>query len=279
MFSIRSPSGKNPREEHFGAVSLEVSDQAFKNKFLHLPNIDRVLVKLFSNRFISKNEASLKDHEKRIISKILFKKKFPISQWDQLDWQNLNKLRKTKIKKKNEDELKFVLKKCIRHLQTRFLENVKQGNALEHPSLVGVSLRDIKTNKDKYFYRFYFREIAEREDIPIQRFYHFRSWKNRFCKDIPKSITKQSLELWKKNPVFIGEIKEYIHDSLKNHFFKFNAKKIHTMVTKWEKIINEKGHRMGVSEILNSFDVKGSKFPWTLSEVDLAIAHSLKSLG
>lgn len=272
----RSAKVQKPQPVNPGAPERAVTPP--RTKFLYLPNIDRVLVKLFLNRSISKSDSFLKEHEKQIVSKILFKKKFPILAEEPLDWRSLNKLRQTKIKKKNEDELKFVLKKCIRHLQIRFLESVKHGDALDQASLKGVSLRDIKTNKDKYFYRFYFKDIAEREGIAIERFYHFRSWKNRFCKDIPKSITRQSLDLWKKNTDFIRQIKEYISQSLVGHFFEFNSKKIHTMVSKWERIIDEHGQRKGLRQILDSFDVKGSKLPWTLSEVETAIVHTLKCL-
>lgn len=251
---------------------------ANNDKHIYFNNLGKVLIKLFLNIPISKEEAILKEHEHLILSKVLFKKKYPIFMNYKGDHACLNKLRTVVLKKKNEDELKFIIKKCIRHMQKEFISNVKSGDALNNPSLEGVTLRDIKKNKDKYFYRFYFMEIAKRDGIPIEKFYHFRSWKNRFCMNIPKSITKESLFLWKKNPTFIDKIVGYIKNDLTKSFYEFNIKKIHTLIGKWEKVIDKSGQNPGIMQIVRSFDGKGSKLPWTVSEVSIAIKHTLQCL-
>jgi hypothetical protein len=248
-------------------------------KYYYFKKIDKVLINIFLNRPLNKLDCALNDYEKKIVLKILLKKRFPVLKTEILNMKTLNEIREVIIKKKNEDELKFIIKKCIRHLQIEFISEVKYGNLLNHSSLKGVTMKDIKSNKDKYFYLYYFKSISEEEDIPIERFYHFRSWKNRFCKEIPKSITRESLDLWKKNPIFIKKIRDYINNSLKTYFFDFNIKKIHTMISKWEKLIDDVGEERGMIKILQSFDVKGSKLPWTVSEVQSAINHTLKCLS
>lgn len=236
------------------------------------------MVKFFLNRRIEEDEAQLNALERPIVAKILTKKKFFLEPGEPLDWRSLNRLRQVKQKKKNEDELKFVLKKGIRRLQERFLADVACGKALGHPALAGVTAGEVKRNKDKFFYRFHFQAIAAREGLPIERFYHFRSWKNRHCSGIPKSITRESLELWKKNAGFVAQIRHYIRGSLRKDFFAFNARKIRTLVAKWRKTLARLGPAKGLCRVLAGLDSKGSKLPWTLSEVDTAIAHSLKCL-
>ena len=55
-------------------------------------------------------------------------------------------------------------------------------------------------------------------------------------------------------------------------FLLFNEKKINKMVDGWSKIVEKFGIDAGFNSILSSFNLRGSKLPWTVSEVK----HALK---
>jgi ribosomal protein L31E len=250
-----------------------------KCKFLILKNLSQIIIKLFLNEQVNEEDLELLPEEKDLLMAILKKKKFPITNTDKLTVPLLNSLSKQRLTKKNEDMLKFVVKKCVKHMQQEFLRKVKLEHLEGKHLMKGVTLEDIKQNKDKYFYQYFFGEVSEREGIPIQHFYHFRSWKNRFLKNIPKSVTRQSLNLWKKNPIFIDQMKTFIKESLIKSFYAFNANKIQIMIRRWERIMEQNGRVPGIKKVLSKFTCKGSKLPWTLSEAESAAKYTLRLLS
>jgi hypothetical protein len=250
----------------------------FQSKSLFFQNLNIFLMKLFLNKELTENDLGLNTYEIQIIKEILIKKKYPIDEGNLLDLKILNNFKNCTLIKKNEDMLKFVIKKCIRTMQTEFINHIKSSFVKGELIFKNVSITEIKKNKDKFFYLYYFDKISKEDNIPIEQFYHFRSWKNRNLKDIPKSVTKQSLKLWKKNPVFIKKMISYIQFSLKDSFIEFNKTKINKMIEKWEKIIETHGKEEGIEKILSKFKLKGNKLPWTISEVENAINYTLQNL-
>lgn len=251
----------------------------FAQSFIFFTKAEILLIKLFMNEEILPQDLELKEFEVTIIKRILLKKKFQWANHMKFDVDTLNRVRNCFLKKKNEDELKFILKKCIKHLQNRFFKEIKISNLNKNLKDNKTPQVEIKKDKDNVFYEYFFSNIAKKESIPIERFFHFRSWKKRFSNEIPKSITRESLALWKKNPVFIKTLIDYIQFDFLDAFRLFNIKKIRTMVSKWDKLIDEFGQTKGLQEILRSFEVRGSKLPWTLTEVTFGIKNTLKSLN
>lgn len=247
-------------------------------QFLYLKKLNTVLRKVFLCQQINEEDVDLSRDERIILKTLLSKKKFPLGKKFEITMKSLNKLRTVRLVKKNEDMLKFIIKKCIRHMQTKFLYKMKRSFLQGNKIFEDISITEIKKNKDKFFYKYYFEKISKEHQIPIEKFYHFRSWKNRFLKNIPKSVTKNSLYLWKKNPEFIQKMIHFIRHSLKESFFKFNESKIIKMVSNWEKTIETFGREKGMKNILSKFKQKGSKLPWTLSEVESAIGYTLENL-
>ena len=101
-----------------------------------------------------------------------------------------------------------------KNIRRKIISNKYKSEIIKTPE----EYENLKKNLDKEFYLHYFGDIANNKNIPIEKFYHFRSWKKRFSKDIPKSVTKGSLSLWKMNPDFIKQMKEYIHEDFYEEF-------------------------------------------------------------
>ena len=187
--------------------------------------------------------------------------------------KTLNKIGKSRLFKKKEDQLKFVIKKCIKHMQEQFrlrLEASDENFEIKYPNF--------KKNKDNYFYQFYFKEIAEKEEMPLENFFHFRTGSYRYTQDIPNSVTKKSINLWKKNPDFINQIIDFINTSFRDSFESFNIKKIRLLLSNWENTLEKMGEIDGMNKILKSLKSRGCKLPWTLSEVNCAIENTLSLL-
>jgi hypothetical protein len=213
------------------------------------------------------NDFLLKPIERQIIRSIVEKKKFVGFNKIEFNLDFFNKARGSNLRKKTEDGLKFVFKKAIRELKKEFKTTVlPPGSNLRTDAL------------DKAFYSHYFGEISQRFDIPLEAFYHFRNWKKRNSPFIPKSITKKYISRLKMNPVFVGKIKNYLHQKLINSFRVFNSKKIRTMVIKWEKIIEELGPQNGIEKIHRMIHSRGNKIPWTMREVCHALDDTLDYL-
>jgi hypothetical protein len=208
----------------------------------------------------------LNELEKRIIENIVLKKKFEGYKQVHFSKEYFNRAANTDLKKKKEDGLKFIFKKAIKKMKNNFKATQLQG--------INLNSREV----DKHFYAFYFQEIADKEGISLQCFYHFRNWQSRESENIPKSITKDYVRKLKKSSLFVSELEDYLENELVKSFKVFNSKKIRTMIIKWEKIIEDEGREQGIETIIKNIHSRGNKIPWTLSEVYKALEDSLKYL-
>lgn len=229
-------------------------------------NLHSFLYNLFMNVEFTQNNFQLNKLEKEIIRNIVQKKKFKGFQNITFTEDFFNKARNSHLHKKTEDGLKFIFKKAIKKMKNNF--KIKHLN--------GIKLNSQQL--DHHFYSFYFQDIADREGISLECFYHFRNWQNRNSDNIPKSITKNYVRRLKKNPEFVRELRNYLESELIHCFKVFNSKKIRTMIIKWEKIIEEQGRETGIKTIIKMIHSRGNKIPWTLSEVYHALEDSLKYL-
>lgn len=264
----QSPQDTHIRLKLVSEPTLDVSD------YVNLIKLENLLLKIFLNEPIILPDLEISKIEEQIVRRILIRKKMISVDEAPFSCQSLNIIRETCLDKKKEDELKFVLKKCIKHLQDRFVRNLKNSGQ----SIASGPGINYKNQLDLEFYTAYFGHISRKENIPIECFFHFRSWKRRYSMHIPKSITKSSLVNWKENPVFIAEIEEYIGSEFDKWTRQFNVNKIRKLVSKWGKIFERNGRVIGIEMILHSFEKKGCKLPWTAFEIDSAVKTTMKHL-
>lgn len=228
-------------------------------------NLKNLLIKIFLEFPINDLDLNLKIYETEILKSFLIRKGFKIKN-NFFSKSFLNKLSKTDLRKKKEYNLKFVFLKAISYLKKSFL-----NDKLSYYQNTGYFLNEIINSQEEYFYFFYFGNIAKKLNIPIANFYVFKNWTHRHNKNIPKSITSKSVKLWKQNPDFISDINNYLSENFVNDFINFNKLKISKMISGWDKLAAKIGLENAVKSIIKSLNSKGSKMPWTLSEVKYAI--------
>jgi len=242
-----------------------------KNKFF---NLCEILKKFFLNNSIQQGDLDLKSHEMGILKNLLLKKGYQFKEDLTLTGDILNDLRSYKIKKLKEYNIKFILIKAVKHLQNKFVTmSMKSGtnNFLKQAKIL--------RNKDFYFYQYYFLEVSKKKKVPIESFYAFKNFTHRYNSNIPKTITRKSLELWKCSPKFIKGINEYLNGEFLEDFKVFNTKKINRLTNEWSKKVGKEGLNKGVESINRYLTSKGCKLPWTMNEVKNAIKDTLESIN
>jgi hypothetical protein len=211
---------------------------------------------------------NLKPLEIKIVNYILRKKQFDGFENPHYSIKFFEKARKTKLKKKNEDGLKFIFKRAIKQLKFDIKKKLKSENEK-------LSIDEF----DKRFYTYYYGKISEKMKKPLECFYHFRNWKKRTSPNIPKSVTKKYLALLKKNPEFIQKINNFLLNDFFLSFYRSNSNKIRHLIIKWEEMIqNSPDNWSGIEKIKKSILGKGNKLPWTLSEAECAFKKTLDSI-
>lgn len=258
-----------------------IKNDEIEEKKVLFNKIHILIMKLFNDEKIIKEDLNIHPIMKNIIIQILIKKNLCKSM--QIINLTANKLNKLKIKdnfKRTEEKLKFIFKKCIKHLQKKFKQDWKNKiiEVTEYESTSPIS----KSLKFDYtFYSFYFKEISEKMKQPIEKFFHFRNWKNRTNKNIPKSITKTYVNYLKMNKQFIKKFIDYMENDLINDIFLTNTIKITNMIENWQEqcFHNSRDLDYSLNMILKKFKKKYVKLPWSYHEIQNAINESLKYLN
>jgi hypothetical protein len=254
---------------------LKKTKQIFKTrKFKNFQKTFDLMLKLLGDEPINFGDTQISEFEKKLVREFLFKKKV-FKRFDLKDFNHL-KLEKLRIKekgKRTEEHLKFIFKKCINHIQKCFRTNL----LLENKSLK--SLLNNSNEFDYLFYSHYFGEIAEKINEPIEKFFHFRNWKNRTNENIPKSITKKYIKFLKMNSEFISKFENYLNDELINDITKSNVMKLTKLILEWELCIKKHGTEIGEQIILAEFKTKKMNLPWGVIEIKKAIKSTKDYIG
>jgi hypothetical protein len=212
---------------------------------------------------------NLTELEKQIVIFIIRKKKFDGYQDIKFTCNFFNKARQTILKKKNEDSLKFIFKKALKNLKQEFKRKNQNLNG-------NLSIDEF----DFKFYNFYFGEISKNQNIPLEKFYHFRNWKSRTSTDIPKSVTKKYLSRLKKNKEFMNKIVHFLKNKFWVEFHRMNSIKIQHLIIKWEQFIQENDcNESGMKQIESSITGRGNKLPWTIFEAEYGYKKTLDSIS
>lgn len=241
--------------------------------FKTFAKIYKLLIKLVCDDEILEEDLNMPDEHKQLVIEFMRKKKL-VRNLDLPDFtcQRLTYLRDNENTRRTEERLKFIFKKCIRYIQMRFKKKKKYSDA-------GTTCNNDYSESvrfDYVFYGHYYSHIAKQIGQPLEKFFHFRNWKNRTSEHIPKSITKVYVNYLKMNPTFMNLFISYMNDRLIKDIVLNNVKKIFRLVREWENLAKkfEKGKALPV--ILKKFKSKGLKLPWGLIEVRSAIRDTLK---
>lgn len=265
---IESETGPQIKPENLEFLNLESGES-----YVRLKRLENLMIKIFLSKNLKESDLKLSTIEMTLLKAVFQKKRIPWTKDMCFDIPTIKRISSVNLSKKKEDQLKFVVKKCIKHMQDNFKQSL-QASDLHFEK----NFPKFKQKKDYYFYSHYFGSHAKKAGLPLERFFHFRTGGYRYTLDIPNSVTRKSVSLWKMNEEFVNEMVSFIRSSFRPFFEKFNIRKIRMLVSSWETVIEKMGPRKAMESILKAVLSKGCKLPWTMAEVDCAIESTLDLL-
>lgn len=170
----------------------------------------------------------------------------------------LLKLKAKKSTKRPEENYKFVFKRCIKHLQDKLKKTLK------------TKLK--KKEFDKYFHQYYFEQIAFKEGLTLEHFYHPRNSKKRYS-NAPKTINHEYIRNISHNSKFIAEFSSYMRRGLFEDYSKTIDNKINGLICKWGnqlKSAEDYESTFNMIVVYIETNIK-CKLPWSRLEVEEAI--------
>ena len=247
-----------------------------QTKIIHLSKVYSLLKKILGFEKIVPEDLKLKEQEKKLIIDFLIKKKMCSGlDTSQLTCDILMWLRDNIKTKRTEEGLKFVFVKAITFMKKEFQKKQKELNEESG------ELKKSKSSKgeDYKFYNYFFGKIARRKGIPIENFFHFRTWKSKSNLNIPKSITKKYISLISLNPEFVRQIHNYIDYFLRHEIQKVIEGKLERIVQKWEEYLILFNGDNAFANLLKIIKSENKKFPWGMAEVNHAIKDMKRYLN
>ena len=240
---------------------IEPSEQS-ESVFPYFDSLKHALRQIFLQKSTNASNCRLSKDEQVILQAILAKKKFPVCKKLACAAKSVRHLAGFPLRRLKEYNVKFVLSRCIKRLKQVFFQNLEQPGTRR---AVGIRRRD------RLFYAHYFGDVSQRRGIPLERFYAFKNWTHRYAREIPKSITRQSIRLWSLSPRFISDVCAYIDDGLLADTVDSGQAKIMRMLRQWNRMVIRLGHRAAVKQIVAYLGSSACKLPWTVSEVKFAM--------
>ena len=272
-YQINEPktNPKDPLEKCDHLSKFEIKNSYVRKK-LPVLNLSNILFNIFTQKETKPKDFLPNPYEVKILKALMRRKRFPVrnNTFDRVE--NLNKVVKFSLKKPKDSSMKFVFARTLDHMKKKFFEK-KDIKDFENPQEVD----NMKQFKDLCFFSSYFGMISEAEGIPIESFY-FENRKYDLKSKIPKAITQKLLKNWKKNKEFVKKITSYLQGGFFEDFLDFNNQKIHKMLENCHQEVEKNGWCKAAQIMVNKFDSKGSKLPWTVSEVRHAVKHCLEEL-
>ena len=251
-----------------GRVSADYpSQQPSLSRFVDVPgefqNFDRLhkfLYKLFMQVRFDPADFCLRPVEREIIRLVVQKRRFVGHNQVEFSPAFFDRCSASGLRKKKEDGLKFAFKKTLNHLMSAFRARLSPAER-----------RGSQEQLERRFYEHYFGKVSRQLGIPLERFFHFRNWRNRFSDLIPKSITKEYVARIKLSKEFMGRFRAFLDEHYLGAFYDLNMRKIKRMVGVWDKELTAYGSVAGLARIKARLAKPGNKMPWTLSEATKAL--------
>ena len=162
--------------------------------------------------------------------------------------------------------LKYIFPKCFKYLKKQFFEQFEESS-----NPIWTELTKKQKNLDIRFYNFYFDQISKSEHIRLEKFFVFRNWTHRHNANIPKTITLETIDLWKKNKAIVDEMVIYLERYFIMEVKEVNKLKINSLIKKWTQLAIKNGLEKAVEIIIDYVKSKRSKLPWTKTEVERGI--------
>lgn len=231
-----------------------------KSCFYSLKNLYDFLCDLFVKKPINERDIRFSNIEFQIVTLILKRKL----------GKNMNNLKEVRhVKdlnvpmivntvthmqiKRPEERQKFIFSRAIKNLMKRF-ENIRVK----------------REEAEKDFYNFYFKEVSDKEAIPLEEF--FNPITSRGGSTKPHFNQKYFQKVF-KSPNFLRDFVEYVEKYLCEEYRLEIRKKLEILLRKWDR---EDPSKIDIEEIKKYLiSNKKCKLPWTIDEVRHSIINFL----
>lgn len=233
---------------------------------------------------------SLTKRDRRIVTAVLLKKKFATCEAEvAFDELRFNKLTRRRGSKRSEENLKRVFKLVQKFLRTRF----RHSHASFRFRRRDAHLKQ-KDLVDLGFYTFYFGEVADREGLPIAKFFHpkvFTRRESAICASLdqpdsrPKTINREYIANLRKSRMFLRHMTMYLRNRYRLEdqscagvipdYRRLSRDKIVQKLNLWCRLLEVHGSKKGLRRILADLAVgQKGQLPWSLREMQLAVEET-----
>lgn len=228
-------------------------------------NLLKILKKIFKNQPITIEMINNLNKNEKIILKSLLERKYHINL--NIDSPSINLKEKiTNIMslnslKRPEENYKFIFKRCLKSMKN------------EMKSLFQKKIK--KKDFEKIFYEFYFKEISQKESIPLEHFFHPKNSKavKKLNYITPKTINSYYINNITKSKEFMKKFLGYLQNKLLIDYEKLIDFKFESLIFKWSEEFEACSDDGIVVGRICGY-VKGNKkckLPWNFKEIEEAI--------
>lgn len=231
-----------------------------RSKLKYLGNFFDCLFKLFCCEDITETDLRLSGQEFEVLSALIYRK---FMKRITIDLENpdlsqiktfMNKAKDLVCHKRPEECNKFLMTRAFKFLKTNFNNNFKGSN-----------------KDDSAFYDYYFKNVAERDDISLDS-YHYPV-KGKSANKL-KTVNSQFFKRIFSSTRFTNDLIKYILECFKQDYKQEIAAKLIAMLKKWELNMDENGRftEKGLKQI-KTYLLKNQrcKLPWTLDGLKDAV--------
>jgi len=228
--------------------------------------LSNVLKKHYNSEYIDEDDLIISEPEIKILKAILTRKYnikyFGLYASDNL-MSILRKIDNFKSCKRLEENYKFVLSRCIKHLK-------KQLPKGKHRKIR-------KREFDTYFYQYYFGDVCKSANVNLQDFHIPRASADIVLKT--KTISDEYISRLTQSKLFTQACLSYMGSQLREDYKAEMNSKIDKLVESWESTYKDAGDKEKVVDgiVGNIVHSQRFKLPWVSSEVDVAI-ESVRSI-
>lgn len=236
-------------------------------------NLLKILKAIFKNEVISLQLVKqLNLHELKILKSLLERKYHVIFK---LNMPNLNLKEKiisimsSNSLKRPEENYKFIFKRCLKFMKSEMKKNFAK--------------KIKKKDFEKLFYEFYFKEISEKESIPLEHFFHPKNSKavKKLNYITPKTINSYYINNISKSKIFMNNFLEYLENNLSKDYEILIDSKFSSLILKWNEEYEKNPNKDQVVYKICDY-IKGNKkckLPWNVKEIKEAIEVVKNLLG
>ena len=244
------------------AVQPLQDERCFLSIQTELKNLNKIfslLVKIFTKKEITEEDFDISSNEQKILNYVLhrkFLKRLTSKDFETTASARLSKLIGiigSKSHKRPEECYKFIFTRVLKFLKRSFKKNF-----------------NIKQNLDEQFYGYYFAEIAQKNQEPLENYYYPLTKKENKKETLNSNYFAKIFQ--SKN--FINDLVKYINEHLAEEYKTEIVQKLESLLLKWDPqfIEGEQGMDKYLEEIKHYLTKnKRCKLPWTLDEVKEAV--------